>query len=186
MRRYEQQRDRTGLHWEEVQRQVMLAVLERTWSAFLVEMHEVRGWVNMTSLGGNYPITEWRKRSDAALQTMWQVTEADYLRHLIDSSIIAGRRPPRRVDPTTETQSPRVFESQPVLPRSAPRGKTRHGIALPDWAEGFAGPAFQEIVMMVDMSGAGAAQPVAEVDLGDDPCATIIYVDGTSLQSPVP
>jgi preprotein translocase subunit SecA len=169
--RWEAQRGLAGPHWQQIQRLVMYSVTEQGWTEVLETMHGLRNWVNLVAYGGNYPITEWRRRSDTAVADMRQGTEIDYLTRLLDIEIARGRKPaPAEPAPDTDLD-PLPPPDDPQLPRLAVRPQERQIRLNLDWAEGMNGPGIQEVVVVVDPSGAEDD----DVALSDD--GTIVYID---------
>lgn len=150
----EVQRNRAGEHWAQVQRLVMFSVIEEGWTRVMETMHGLRNWVSLVAFGGNYPITEWRRRSDAAVAEMRQDTESDYLSRLLTIDIVHGHKPvaePSELDPEFDHATP---TDDPQLPPPAIHPPDKRIRLHLDWAEGFTGPEFHEVVVVVDPSGA--------------------------------
>jgi preprotein translocase subunit SecA len=169
--RWDSQRRRAGLHWEDLQRLVMFAITEEGWTRVLETMHHLRNWVNLVALGGTFPITEWRRRSDTAVASMRRDVESDYLHRLLAIDIVYGRKPlPAVVDPVVETplRGELVAPRLPVAAIHPPEDSTR---LILDWVEGFTGPEFHEVVVVVDPSGAESP----DLALSDD--GMTAYID---------
>jgi preprotein translocase subunit SecA len=170
--RWVAQRSAAGSEWEQVQRLVMFSVTEDGWTHVLETMHGLRNWVNLVAFGGNFPITEWRRRSDAAVADMQLSAEIDYLERLLTIDIVHGPKPvaapPDPVPDIGPVASPQI----PELPQAAIRPPKDKRIRLDlDWLKGFAGPEFQEVIVVLDPSG-GELDGVA---LSED--GTTVYVD---------
>lgn len=168
---WETQRDRAGQHWQQVQRLVMFSVTEAGWTRVLETMHGLRNWVNLVAFGGDYPITEWRRRSDAAVAGMQRDTETDYLHRLLTVDIVRGRKP------VTDDPEPDLGlhslppTGDPHLPRLAVHPQSPQIRLTLEWAEGFTGPEFQEVIVVVDPSGA----ETDDVALSED--GMTVYID---------
>jgi len=176
--RYEEQAHLAGDAWEMVQRRVMYDVLERGWSTVLETMYGLRNWVNLVVFGGNYPITEWRRRSDVAIERMEERTEHGYLTRLLGAEIVRGRPvvDSAPIEATVLAPQPQRI-SHPELPKAARYESPYRDPLIPDWAEGFAGPQFQEVVQMVDPAGAQSRDGVWVVTTGK---GTTVYVNGSA------
>jgi len=172
---WEAQRDRAGQHWQQVQRLVMFSVTEAGWTRVLETMHGLRNWVNLVAFGGDYPITEWRRRSDAAVAGMQRDTEIDYLERLLTVDIVRGRKPVTD-DPEPDLELGSLPPmGDPHLPRLAVHPQDPRIRLTLEWAEGFTGPEFQEVIVVVDPSGAEAD----DVALSEDGM-TVFISDGDS------
>jgi hypothetical protein len=170
----------------------MLAVLARGWSDYLVERRDIRRWINFVALGGRYPITEWRRHAEGGVEDLWNAVEVGYLRHLFLGRI--REAPAAPAPPSAAPPVQAIMPSGPVAASSPPRrppeedaararGGPHHsrwrkaveGVLTADWLQGFAGPAFEEIVVTVDDAGAGPPDGAAGVTLDlDDPAKTVI------------
>ncbi len=183
--------------WPEVQRRVMLAVLDRAWSDYLVDRRDIRRWINFVAFGGRYPITEWRRHAEGGLAELWREVEVGFLKHLLFSRVCFCSP-----EPATDASAPSRLsfgksrlapESQPLSEDIRPpeeeaaraRGdahraiwrRVGEGVLTADWLQGFAGPAFEEIVVTLDDVGAPPPDAVAIVDLDPtDPHATRIFL----------
>ncbi|MGA9594571.1 MAG: preprotein translocase subunit SecA [Acidimicrobiia bacterium] len=151
--RWAEQRLRTGAYWEQVQRLMMYSVTEEGWTRVLETMHGLRNWVNLVAFGGNFPITEWRRRSDAAVAEMQEATEVDYLTRLLTVDIVPGPKPePAPIEPPPFIDSPPPVEDA-QLPETAIHPQDQRFSFDLDWLKGFAGPEFEEVIVVVDPSG---------------------------------
>jgi preprotein translocase subunit SecA len=171
---WEAQRDRAGQHWQRVQRLVMFSVTEAGWTRVLETMHGLRNWVNLVAFGGDYPITEWRRRSDAAVAGMQRDTEIDYLDRLLTVDIVRGPKPVTD-DPEPDLDLGSLPPTgDPHLPRLAVHPQDPRIRLTLEWAEGFTGPEFQEVIVVVDPSGAEAD----DVALSED--GMTVYINDDS------
>lgn len=169
--RWEAQEAEAGPHWEQVQRLMMFAVTEDGWTHVLETMHGLRNWVNLVAFGGNFPITEWRRRSDAAVAEMQQHTEANYLARLLTVDIVHGPKPlPAPAEPVPDLELP-VQPDVPRLPHVAIHPQDNRIRLDLDWAKGFAGPEFEEVIVVVDPSGG----ELDDVALSEDGMS--VYID---------
>jgi preprotein translocase subunit SecA len=151
--RWEEQRVAAGDYWERMQRLVMFSVTEEGWTRVLETMHGLRNWVNLVAFGGNFPITEWRRRSDAAVAEMQRETEIGYLTRMLTVTIVPGPKPvtPQiELEPNPDPKAPQV---DPQLPPVAVHSQEKQFHLDLDWLKGFAGPEFEEVIVVVDPSG---------------------------------
>ncbi len=183
--------------WSEVQRQVMLAVVGQAWSDYLVDRREIRRWINFVAFGGRYPITEWRRHAEGGVAELWHAVEVGYLRHLflgrIEEAAWLPARAPQRPAPPAGVPRPHPTPPPPGAELRPPeeemaraRGgeqravwrRVAEGVLGADWLQGFAGPAFEEIVVSLDDAGAAPPDAAAIVDLDpDDPSRTVISLN---------
>jgi len=169
--RWETQREKGGEHWTQVQRLVMFSVTEAGWTRVLETMHGLRNWVNLVAFGGDHPITEWRRRSDAAVAEMQRDTEVYYLDRLLTIDIVHGPKPVAETLDLGLEFDATTAPGDPQLPERAIRPPDKQIRLDLDWAEGFAGPEFQEVVVVVDPSGSDTDG----VSLSDD--GMTVYID---------
>ncbi len=171
--RYREQATRAGAVWETVQRRLMYDVVEQGWSAVLEEMYGLRDWVNLVVFGGDYPITEWRRRCDAAVAAMRRSVVNSYITQLLEAEIVNGLPPVvSGQEEPSQPVSP-VATTRPGLPKTARYEPAYREPLIPDWADGFAGPQFREVVVVVDPAGARPRDGVAVVRSGG---VTTVYV----------
>jgi preprotein translocase subunit SecA len=179
--------------WAEVQRGVMLAVLAQGWSDYLVERRDIRRWINFVALGGRYPITEWRRHAEGGVEDLWHAVEVGYLRHLFLGRIGEAPAAPAPAPPVQASMASHPVAAPPPPPRPpeeeaararggphrSPWRRAIEGALTADWLQGFAGPAFEEIVVTLDDAGAGPPDGSAAVNLDlDDPARTVISLRG--------
>ena len=162
---WEEQRIKSGSRWDHVQRLVMFSVTEEGWTRVLETMHGLRNWVNLVAFGGNFPITEWRRRSDTVVAEMQNDTGIDYLTRLLGVDIVHGPKPKPAVPEAKPDRHVVAPTREPQLPEPATHPQDRRLRIDLDWLRGFAGPEFEEVIVVVDPSG-GEIDGVALSDDG--------------------
>ena len=82
----------------EVERQVMLRIIDQRWREHLEEMDYLKEGINLRAMGQKDPLTEWQREGYEMFGAMMKGIAQDFVRYVMHVQVVqeqaAGRRPP--------------------------------------------------------------------------------------------
>jgi len=94
----------------EVERQVMLRIIDQRWREHLEEMDYLKEGINLRAMGQKDPLTEWQREGYEMFGSMMKGIAQDFVRYVMHVQVVQEQAPPAQV-----TQ-----ESGPVEPGAGP------------------------------------------------------------------
>lgn len=96
----------------QIERQVMLQLIDQRWREHLAEMDELRGGINLRAMGQRDPLIEWQREGFDLFAGMITGLNTDFIRYLMHVKVV---QKPAEPDPTevTTTSAAKVAANQP-------------------------------------------------------------------------
>jgi preprotein translocase subunit SecA len=117
LRRYEEKEEVVGAeNLREIERRVMLSVIDQKWREHLYEMDYLQEGINLRAMGQKDPLVEWQREGFDMFEAMMGAVEDDFVRYVFHLQVVKEETP--------EPQRPRR------LKYSAPEGPVQGSEAL--------------------------------------------------------
>ncbi len=97
----------------QVERQIMLQLIDQRWRDHLTEMANLREGINLRAMGQRDPLVEWQSEGFELFSEMMHSLNVDYIRYLMHVEVV----PP---EPKPEAAGAGVVEQQATKPEAAP------------------------------------------------------------------
>ncbi len=121
----------------QVEREVMLQIIDQRWRDHLAEMDYLREGINLRAMGQQDPLVAWQREGFSIFGQMMDAIDDDYLRYVMHVQVVAEPAP----EPDL-TQASYQAADDPVAGGEPPRGHAGHGAGRADVAAaGRRGPA---------------------------------------------
>ena len=117
----------------EVERQVMLRIIDQRWREHLEEMDYLKEGINLRAMGQKDPLTEWQREGYEMFGTMMKGIAQDFVRYVMHVQVVQQQQPaaPAAAPPAETTaaapttappaaQAPAAAPSAPAPARPAP------------------------------------------------------------------
>jgi preprotein translocase subunit SecA len=116
----------------EVERQVMLRIIDQRWREHLEEMDYLQEGINLRAVGQKDPLTEWQREGFEMFGTLMKGIAQDFVKYVMHVQVVKNEVAPIRVQNVQEssfdTQTPESFaglgESESDNPTPMPAQKT--------------------------------------------------------------
>jgi len=118
----------------EIERRVMLDVIDQHWREHLYEMDYLREGINLRAMGQRDPVTEWQREGFQMFESMMEVVENDFVQFVMKLEIV--REEPKEVSqekfvyqaPENPVQGSSVYKNLNVDPSlsAAAQGSVQH------------------------------------------------------------
>ncbi|HEV2309018.1 MAG TPA: preprotein translocase subunit SecA, partial [Acidimicrobiia bacterium] len=79
----------------EIERRVMLSVIDQHWREHLYEMDYLREGINLRAMGQKDPLAEWQREGYDMFEAMMTSIEEDFVRYVTHLQVIAEEEPPQ-------------------------------------------------------------------------------------------
>ena len=138
---YEQREQELGAPiMREVERQVMLRIVDQKWREHLEEMDYLREGINLRAMGQRDPLTEWQREGYSMFEAMMKGVALDFVRYAMQVQVnvqvqgqpAAGRR---RRPTSARRRRPMALRRTPS-PGSEPAGAAAGAVRRPTRADG--------------------------------------------------
>ena len=96
----------------QVERQIMLQLIDQRWRDHLTEMANLREGINLRAMGQRDPLVEWQSEGFSLFSEMMHSLKVDYVRYLMHVEVV----PP---EPKPDTNGAGVVEQQASKPEAA-------------------------------------------------------------------
>ena len=97
----------------EVERQVMLRIIDQRWREHLEEMDYLKEGINLRAMGQKDPLTEWQREGYEMFGSMMKGIAQDFVRYVMHVQVVQQQQPSSR--------SRRSRRRRPCRPRRRPR-----------------------------------------------------------------
>jgi len=107
----------------EVERQVMLRIIDQRWREHLEEMDYLKEGINLRAMGQKDPLTEWQREGFEMFGTMMKGIAQDFVRYVMHVQVVqqpAAAPATATQDTATVAPSPAPVAAAPAAPASAP------------------------------------------------------------------
>jgi preprotein translocase subunit SecA len=151
----------------QVERQVMLRVIDTRWREHLHEMDHLQEGINLRAMGQKDPLTEWQRDGFAMFEQMMQGIAQDLIRYVMHVQVQVGGQPVGG-DAAAGADRPEVGGDAPTVSDvsySAPEGETAGAMSVARSA----GPAGPDGQPAATPSQAEQMRPVVKSDMDKTP-----------------
>jgi preprotein translocase subunit SecA len=83
----------------EIERRVMLSVIDQHWREHLYEMDYLREGINLRAMGQRDPVAEWQREGFDMFSAMMALIEEDFVRYVFHLEVVTDDAPQRRASP---------------------------------------------------------------------------------------
>ncbi|MCZ7534761.1 MAG: preprotein translocase subunit SecA [Acidimicrobiia bacterium] len=132
----------------QIERRVMLSVIDQHWREHLYEMDYLQEGINLRAMGQRDPLTEWQREGFEMFSAMMEAVEDDFVRYVFRLQVVKDEAPSRA--PRNLTYS---APEDPVQGSGAIRRAVQSGDG-----EGAGGPTVTPASAAATASGMGAVQ----------------------------
>ncbi|CAB4596658.1 unannotated protein [freshwater metagenome] len=94
----------------EIERQVMLSIIDQRWREHLEEMDYLQEGINLRAMGQKDPLTEWQREGFEMFGHMMTGIAQDFVRYIMHVQVVQDEAPAIQVQNLTETSSDNVSE----------------------------------------------------------------------------
>ena len=110
----------------EIERRVMLSVIDQHWREHLYEMDYLREGINLRAMGQQDPLAEWQREGFDMFEAMMESIKDDFVRYIFRLEVVADDAPaPAREEPAVlggrRTRCRGAAASRPPRPRRRSR-----------------------------------------------------------------
>jgi len=92
----------------EIERQVMLSIIDQRWREHLEEMDYLQEGINLRAMGQKDPLTEWQREGFEMFGQMMTGIAQDFVRYVMHVQVVNEEQPALRVQNLTESSSDNV------------------------------------------------------------------------------
>ena len=92
----------------EIERQVMLSIIDQRWREHLDEMDYLQEGINLRAMGQKDPLSEWQREGYEMFGQMMKGIAQDFVRYVMHVQVVAEEAPAPRVQNLQETSSDSV------------------------------------------------------------------------------
>ncbi|MDY7102877.1 MAG: preprotein translocase subunit SecA [Actinomycetota bacterium] len=89
----------------ELERQVMLQIIDQRWREHLYEMDYLQGGINLRAMGQKDPLTEWQREGFDMFTQMMETVSTDFVRHIMHIQVAPKEQAPAEPKVTGITES---------------------------------------------------------------------------------
>src|SRR4029079_16316487 len=84
--------------WREIERRVMLAMIDQGWREHLYEMDYLQEGINLRAMGQRDPLSEWQREGFDMFEAMMGIVEDNFVRYMfhIDVQVLEHDEKPRQ------------------------------------------------------------------------------------------
>jgi preprotein translocase subunit SecA len=94
LEQYEQREAAIGVETlREIERRVMLSVIDQHWREHLYEMDYLREGINLRAMGQRDPLAEWQREGFDMFEAMMESIKDDFVRYIFRLEVVADERP---------------------------------------------------------------------------------------------
>jgi preprotein translocase subunit SecA len=102
LRKYEEKEEVVGAeNLREIERRVMLSVIDQKWREHLYEMDYLQEGINLRAMGQKDPLVEWQREGFDMFEAMMGAVEDDFVRYVFHLQVVKEQEPepqrPRRL-----------------------------------------------------------------------------------------
>jgi preprotein translocase subunit SecA len=92
----------------EVERQVMLRIIDQRWREHLEEMDYLQEGINLRAMGQKDPLTEWQREGFEMFGAMMKGIAQDFVRYVMHVQVVRNDQPEPQVQNVQQTSSDNV------------------------------------------------------------------------------
>ena len=133
--KYEEKEATVGAeNLREIERRVMLSVIDQKWREHLYEMDYLQEGINLRAMGQKDPLVEWQREGFDMFEAMMGAVEDDFVRYVFHLQVVKEQEPapqrPRRLQysaPEGPVQGSEALRQTAVAERGRRRPRRRRG-----------------------------------------------------------
>ena len=104
---YEQREAELGAErMREIERQVMLRIIDHDWREHLYEMDYLQEGINLRAMGQKDPLVEWQREGFEMFGEMMQTRRQDFVKYVMHVQVVVAARPSSRRSATCQHSGP--------------------------------------------------------------------------------
>ena len=92
----------------EIERRVMLSIIDQRWREHLYEMDYLQEGINLRAMGQKDPLVEWQREGYDMFGQMIDAISDDFVRYVMHLDVVVEQRAPARACATCSTRPPRT------------------------------------------------------------------------------
>jgi preprotein translocase subunit SecA len=100
----------------EVERQVMLRIIDQRWREHLEEMDYLKEGINLRAMGQKDPLTEWQREGFEMFGSMMKGIAQDFVRYVMHVQVVRQDQQPAAGQPGAPAQPPVAGQAAPAAP----------------------------------------------------------------------
>ncbi|MGA0064939.1 MAG: SEC-C metal-binding domain-containing protein, partial [Ilumatobacteraceae bacterium] len=132
---YERRETELGANMmREIERQVMLRIIDQRWREHLEEMDYLQEGINLRAMGQKDPLTEWQREGFDMFGAMMRGVAQDFVRYVMHVQVVRNDEPttaaPAAVANVTTNRA-----DEPVVNRLGPRNASGATSSATDWSK---------------------------------------------------
>ena len=108
----------------EVERQVMLRIIDQRWREHLEEMDYLKEGINLRAMGQKDPLTEWQREGFGMFGSMMKGIAQDFVRYVMHVQVVRNDQPDQQqagqAGQQTQVRAGQPAPAQPSSPQPAP------------------------------------------------------------------
>ena len=108
----------------EIERRVMLSVMDQKWREHLYEMDYLQEGINLRAMGQKDPLVEWQREGFDMFEAMMGAVDDDFVRYVFHLQVVKQEAPSR---PRPSGSPTRLPKARSGLPGAAVGGRGRSG-----------------------------------------------------------
>ena len=106
-RKYEEKEETVGAeNLREIERRVMLSVIDQKWREHLYEMDYLQEGINLRAMGQKDPLVEWQREGFDMFEAMMGAVEDDFVRYVFHLQVVREEQQPHRSVPAASSTPP--------------------------------------------------------------------------------
>jgi preprotein translocase subunit SecA len=119
----------------QVERQVMLRIIDQRWREHLEEMDYLQGGINLRAMGQKDPLTEWQREGFDMFGAMMTNIAQDFVKYVMHVQVVQNGRPAAESAAVQNVQTTSSDDVQSTGFDSAARAAAAEGAIEPDAAQ---------------------------------------------------
>jgi len=104
----------------EVERQVMLRIIDQRWREHLEEMDYLKEGINLRAMGQKDPLTEWQREGFEMFGSMMKGIAQDFVRYVMHVQVVRNEQPAASTGGPGQTTVTSSAAPAPTAPAEAP------------------------------------------------------------------
>jgi preprotein translocase subunit SecA len=104
----------TATVMREVERQVMLRIIDQRWREHLEEMDYLKEGINLRAMGQKDPLTEWQREGFEMFGSMMKGIAQDFVRYVMHVQVVRQDQQPAAGQPGAPAQAPVAGQAAPA------------------------------------------------------------------------
>ncbi|MGQ0825194.1 MAG: preprotein translocase subunit SecA [Actinomycetota bacterium] len=116
----------------DIERRVMLSVLDQHWREHLYEMDYLQGGINLRAMGQRDPLSEWQREGFDMFEAMMGQIEDDFVRYVFHLQVVTEEQPREKLRNVRYSAPEDPVQGSDALQRAAAAGAETDAEAMPE------------------------------------------------------